>query len=375
LRSLTSVGSDFEIYSNGIEDLHGLESLESVGGLIAIEGTAIRTLEGFSALARMSGGIYVRGNFQLTDLGPLVGVDRITGSLSLEWNGLLDYSGLRDLVAVDGYLFLAEGAARDLGGLESLRTVGQGLWLGSELESLRGIEGLTSVGGDLVLAYVALSNPSELPSTLSIGGSLRIEFPRRLTSLEGVANPRVFGGLSIAGTELENLEGLSGGNFPGGVTVQDNGRLTSLRGIEGVSLAGGLTLSNNDALTDLSALSGQTTLEHLVITSNALLSSLAGLESVESITNSLSIVPICRTEYEDWDEEMENPIRRCYGNDALMSLRALANLRSVGGNFEVRENRALASCEAEWLRDSVGVANIGGTVSVSGNTGTATCAP
>jgi hypothetical protein len=47
----------------------------------------------------------------------------------------------------------------------------------------------------------------------------------------------------------------------------------------------------------------------------------------------------------------------------------------VSGRFEIRGNRALAPCEAEWLRDSVGTANIGGPVLISSNTGTAMCAP
>ncbi len=54
-------------------------------------------------------------------------------------------------------------------------------------------------------------------------------------------------------------------------------------------------------------------------------------------------------------------------SNAALSAVQLPSLGSVGGDFTIEDNPALPTSAAEALRDQVGVANIGGVVSITGN--------
>lgn len=63
----------------------------------------------------------------------------------------------------------------------------------------------------------------------------------------------------------------------------------------------------------------------------------------------------------------------CFYGAPLTSLYGLRSLRAVGGNLTVENNPALPACETDWLLDSIGPENIGGTVTFGGNDGPGTC--
>ena len=63
----------------------------------------------------------------------------------------------------------------------------------------------------------------------------------------------------------------------------------------------------------------------------------------------------------------------CRHNVLLSNLRGLRGLTSIGGDLIVNRNPAIPTCEAEWLRDSVGVPDIAGSIDLSGNSSTGTC--
>jgi len=99
--------------------------------------------------------------------------------------------------------------------------------IGENVTSLKGLEGLTSVGGNL-----------------QIGDSFQIG----VDYFDG-GNPQL--------TSLAGLEGLA--SVDGDLVIESNDQLTSLSGLEGLTSVGGdLDISFNDQLTSLSGLEGLT---------------------------------------------------------------------------------------------------------------------
>jgi hypothetical protein len=361
LSCLERITGDLIIQGTPLETLEGLEKLRSVGQAVYItDNSALRTLDGFPGLP-LQGSVSIDLNPQLVDLGPLKGVTNLRGRLALSENGLPDYSDLSALASIDGDLWLGEMLPSDLSDLANLRSVGGELRLAGGLRRLRGFRALTVADSVYVLAP-SLTTLSDLPSDLTIVGGLVLDGNTIITSLDGIANPSV-SGLVVRGFDgLTELAGIEGGNFPGGVWLQDNAGLRSLAGLEDVSLSGGLFLSKNPALVSLAALSNHTVLEGLYIEGNRSLTSVDGLENVDAIAGDLVIVGACQG-------------NECVHNDALVSLRGLSGVRAIDGSLIISGNPALPACEAEWLRDSIGVENIAGNVTLLLNDGAGTCAP
>ena len=114
----------------------------------------------------------------------------------------------------------------------------------------------------------------------------------------------ISGNLSIQGTSLTTLDGLSALTFIGGsLSISDNHSLRSLNGLNALSAATSLSIHNNDALTNLQGLNA---------------------------------------------------------------------LEAVGESLDIRSNDALPTCEAQWLRDNIGLSNIAGEITI-GQNGSGTC--
>jgi hypothetical protein len=383
LERLTSVGGDLVI-SNlpKVESLSPLSNLEDVGGEVVIKhNPRIQDLIGLGALGRTSsvsidsnaglttlvgfdriawvGSLIVVHNESLRQLGALEGLGPFEGSLTFANNGLPDWSQLRHLTEVGGDLMLRERVP-DLAGLSDLRTVGGTLFI-SDVSSVRGLDMLESVGW-LVIQSNVLTSLSGLGS-FTITESMAVQ-GERLTDLTGIANPRAGGSLSLSDCpNLVSLAGLSEGVYPGGVDLSYLG-IVSLQGMEGMSLTGGLRLRGNDSLVSLAGLAGHTTLGALTIHDNGSLQNLDGLESLTTIDGNLEI--------SDYHEACDEA---CGQTDVLSSLRGLSGLNYVGGELRIMDNLALATCEAEWLRDQIGLANIGGGAFIAGNADNGTCTP
>jgi hypothetical protein len=127
-----------------------------------------------------------------------------------------------------------------------------------------------------------------------------------------------------------------------------NPRLTSVAALDG-AIAGSIQISGNEALTSLDGL-GAPANAVLYITDNPSLTNLDGLESVTRL-GLLSI----------------------HDNAALGSLRGLGNLTAIEGGLAIRRNVSLPTCEAWWLRDAIGVADIGGPIVIELNDDEGTC--
>ncbi len=129
--------------------------------------------------------------------------------------------------------------------------------------------------------------------------------------------------------ELSQLIGCV--EITGDLVIRKKSALTSLLGLENLTLVGGdLTVSRN---------------------CSRFLTSLAGLEGITTVGGDLTVSV------------------NCY----LTSLAHLEGITSVGGSLNIQANYRLATCEAEWLRDNIGIDNIGESIWIMDNTDTGTC--
>jgi hypothetical protein len=178
-----AIGLDFNDEFNivpagnpALTSLQGLNELETVVGDVFIGfNAALRNMDGLDDLARIDGRLYIAGNGALENLqgfdgdgdgdGENDGLSVVTGDVFI---GLVHDRFLQPVAAGNANL-------RDLRGLEQLTTIGGDLVLAfnERLEDLDGLDVLANLGGDLVLAgsrqLARLSGPKVLST---IGGSL-----------------------------------------------------------------------------------------------------------------------------------------------------------------------------------------------------------
>jgi len=168
------------------------------------------------------------------------------------WNGNYlietqsDFEQLKDFKAVTGNLKIdgtsQYGTFRSLRGLEGIETVGGCLILENNLflKTLDGINNLTDVGSISLWGNDALTNLEGLSSELtSLEGGLRIANNDRLTNLSALENITSIGG---------NLE------------IDRNIALANLSGLGNITYVGGdLYIGGNDALANLNGLNSQLT--------------------------------------------------------------------------------------------------------------------
>jgi acyl-[acyl carrier protein]--UDP-N-acetylglucosamine O-acyltransferase len=186
------------------------------------------------------------------------------------------------------------------------------------LTSLTGLEGLTSIGEDLMIYHNdALTNLTGLENVTSTGGDLEVNDNNALISLTGLDNVTSIG---------EGLE------------VNDNNALISLTGLDNViSIGEDLEVNDNDALTSLTGLDNVTSIgEYLRIWENNALTSLTGLEGLTSIGGEL------------WVDN----------NNALTNLTGLDNVDSIGGDLKISYNNALTSLSGLDNIDAGSISNI-----------------
>ena len=156
--------------------------------------------------------------------------------------------------------------------------------------------------------------------------------------------------LYLGSMNVPNLEGFGGLEFLADLEVNHMPALQSLDGIAGVSAQTRVYVSDCPELSDLGAFRGVSDVQSLTLHRAGRLTDLSGLEELVHV-GELFI--------------FENPL--------LTNLRALSSLEGVEGSLYVVDNPALPSCEADWLRSSIGDEAIGGTIDLSGNAGPGTC--
>lgn len=154
------------------------------------------------------------GDITLTSQGEVnaFNCSEVEGNLLISGGAsITDLSPLSELIGVGNNLaIVTHRALESLSGLENLSSVGGSLRIASNqssLGSLTGLEGLESIGGDLEIEFNSLQSLAGLGSLTSVGGRVYIE--QSVESL-GLQNLTTVGeGFSIVGNPyLEELAGL-----------------------------------------------------------------------------------------------------------------------------------------------------------------------
>jgi hypothetical protein len=272
----------------------------------------------------------------------------IRGNVTISASSLTDLTDLGCVTSVGGHLTIeVNNRLTTLKGLESLASVGGDLTLGnpnvgSPLRTLQGLESLTSVGRDLILRKnPELSTLRTLGNLNRVGRDLVIMENTGLTKLSGLERlPSVGRDVLIAYNQgLKTLRGLEQLTSVGqDLMFTENPGLTTMTGLEGVRSVGGvLRITENDGLETLSGLDQVRSVRTLTIENNPALETLAGLERLTSVGLDVGVV--------------DNP--------SLISLSGLDNLTSVGGVLDIDGNDALGSLSGLERLTSVGDLSIG----------------
>jgi len=265
-------------------------------------------------------------------------------------NFQIDYPGCTE---IEGCLIICGDNITNLNGLNVLTFIGGDLIVASNdslislsgLENLESIEGTLEVGGmphiNFNPANPCLVNLSGLDNLTTIGGDLRIQNSWALTDLSGLNNLSHLGGSLIIGygnfiqydnPYLTNLIGLDNLNSIGGdLQMQYNASLKNLAGLGNVSSIGGdfniyycRALESLEALNNLTYIGGS-----FAISCCDSLISLTGLENITSFEENVI--------FGGWAS---------FGNKSLTKLAGLENVTSIGGNFEIHGCPFLASLAA-----------------------------
>lgn len=191
----------------------------------------------------IEGNVEISGNFDITNLDGLLGLERIEGELLVHHNyELHNFIGLDSLKEVQGMITIAHNIHLvGFAGLESIATIGDNLMIieNDDLVSLAGLESLTVIPGSLGIG--------ENPSLLNLHG-------------------------------LENLE-----NVGSLLIIDQNEDLLSLNGLINLSNIGeDLIIETNHSLVDITALSNLSTIgDYLYINENISLQNLFGLDNLQ----------------------------------------------------------------------------------------------
>ncbi len=214
---------------------------ENLMGSVFISGDNITNLAGLINTTTIQNDLSIGGNETLIDLTGLDNLNSIGMSLSISSNDLLlNVNGLENLNYIGESLsigiiaqawepwIMGNGSMNSLSGLEGLTSIGKNLLISGNhsLKYLNGLNNIVSIGGDFdVVDNDSLYSFSGIEQLTSVQGSLHIG---SLLYYDYELVP--YGNNSLTGiSELDNL------NYVGGdIWVLDNNVLTSLSGLDNI---------------------------------------------------------------------------------------------------------------------------------------------
>jgi len=317
------------------------------------------------------------------------GCEQLPGDLWI-WEGAMDLSGLSQLKSVGGFININGGpnlqsldglnnitsvgtdilissqSLQDLSGLSTLQTVGRDLWIkAGSLQSMSGLENLTSVGRDLRIEDNAMESLQGLAGLAHVERNVIIH-SGGMTSIEGAGQLATVGELFwiTFGPMLTSAVGFEGLTEVGEIlfntsfdepntimeTIDGFSSLASIGGnFEAFSLGGIKTFSGFQSLTFIG---GQLFFPGTSPDLN-LVDAFKSLQSVDWI-NMASGKIIDFTALQTVEQHVQLP-------SSLTELRGLNNLTSVGGSF------SLTATDITSPPDFSSLISIGGDFNVTEN--------
>jgi hypothetical protein len=235
-----------------------------------------------------SGGDYI------FNLDSLYGIHEIQGDLTIMYTFELNtLRGLEGITHVRGKVYVSFTSVDSLTGLDNLQFVGKSLQLGENnyMRNLHALKRLKHVGDGLGFWFCdLLQNLDGLDSLSYIGNYLIINGNNQFSSMEGLGMlSNISGYLEIENLPLlTNLHGLEAiDSIAENLTLIDNESLYSLSGLNNLKyVGGGVFIRENPSLLNIDELIHLKTLGYGIdIESNASLQNISGLASVTQINN------------------------------------------------------------------------------------------
>jgi probable HAF family extracellular repeat protein len=191
---------------------------------------------------------------------------------------------------------------------------------------MQALGGAWCVTGNVSIKGTALTDLTGLSGLVAVGGTLSLEDNTVLRSLHGFENLRkVFQLSMLRNTAVESLSALSRLKLLSALQIYGHPTLSNLNGFQGVTNISWAEVVNNAGLTSLEGLGNVASVySYLDVRLNPRLVDLHGLEGVASVGNLVQI--------------MDNP--------TLTSLSGLGNVTQIGSTLRVWRNPRLESLDA-----------------------------
>ncbi|WAS94570.1 hypothetical protein [Nannocystis punicea] len=322
-----------------LPSLAGLEGLDSVEAL-SVERLGVASLEVFSGLTTIPGGLRVDFLPHLESLEGLHNIESVGGELAIQdCEKLTSLAGLRSVQRV-GHLNLGKLRVTTLQGLESLAEVGVpggeptrvDIYYLTELASLDALDidwhpqlGLQLFGTD-VEDLDLLSGVDEM-HMLGLYDNSRLADLSGLEALEVVHEQLHF----IGDAALVDLGALLGLRSVGALIARETA-FTDLGPLPALGHVGDLQLSGNEQLASLSGLAGLSELGSLVLEHSPAIGGLPELAGLTRVTGDFELRDL-----------------------GITALGDLAAITEVGGRLVVVHNASLLQADAEAWAEAIAV--------------------
>jgi len=266
--------------------------------------------------------------------------DPITNFTGLQNITRLNYGGL-NISNVSNTMVKA-----DLTGLENLTTVGDRLEIDltpdSGFESLKGLEGLTSVGGDVWLKNLAIDDFSGLDNLKSIGDGLVVE-DCQFNNFQGLSSlDTIYGEFRIDANTFTDFFGLHSLKVILGELEVRLNTFENFNGLQSLTHVGGLE-SFNDSFTSLEGLENLTTINGDLDLVNTVIKNFEGLNQVTYL-GYLSLWGTAITDFSGLENVKSILMGMDIGNNSfLISFKGLEQVEYIAGPVNITENPALLS--------------------------------
>jgi hypothetical protein len=305
----TVMYGDYNI--NNSADLAALQGYEEVSGSLAISGN-VPNIESLVSLTLVGRNLTISNGDALTSLRGLDNLTTIGGTLNVGNDVLTSLDGLGSLASVNELSIQNNISLISLAGLDSLTSVGEDAWISynSAMTSLDGLNSLVSVGGQFqIIENTVLASVAGLENLTTVGDYFSIHNNDSITELTGLEALTTTGTFNIAhNSALVSLEGLSGlTHVNDSLDINSNELLPTLAGLENLTvITGRLLVQRNHTLLSLEGVSGLTSMARLEVQINDNLTSMDGLDSLETLSESLTIFAngsLCRStalSFLDW---------------------------------------------------------------------------
>lgn len=202
LQNIKTIGLRLSIsHLWALSTLEGLANLHDVGSVEIEINSALVSLKGLENISVVSSHFVLYDNTLLAEVPEFHNLTQIPGDFRIIRNPKLTaIAGFGKLERVDGDMQLFANGLTTLDGLENLATIGKGLIVGdytdntnsdsnnSELFSITGLAGLTSVGRDATICGLKnLSSLAGLENLETVGGRFELFNNNKITDAAGLS--------------------------------------------------------------------------------------------------------------------------------------------------------------------------------------------